>query len=553
MCRDKINNTIIANLSSVSELTDIGATISGYYSTNSSANATCTVNSDCLNNGTCDDRKCKCKSGFWGMNCNFSQTDSDEAKQKNSEILDKLGDKSYNSTNDTEKVALVLVQMTSVTQINNDNTVTKTMSVLEKISGNVDAKSSGLIIGAISNIFDIMSSSSGSNSSSNSSTTTSTKMDKALALVDKVIDSQLANSNITIVITTTNIEIHAAKVDRNDRDKMRTTLNSVLNSNNADPSSSKVTLNDDFLTTLKSVGGGSVALKKFTTNPYAAKDTTITISSSVVSFEVKDDSQTVLNITQLSTAIQIQIPRSSGKVEKGKKSACKYFDKKENKWKNDGLKLHSETAESITCNCSHLTDFGGTMEAISVVTPTGTINSDIWYTVINNFGIWACVIYFVSFCLIVVMLIGFTFNKYEPIPATSAGIRGHPDDTVDPHHHTDIITHTPNVMMTHDAAPESPEFKKDPNSLKHYKTLLMYRISPLYSIWRSNDQIECRRRISGFVNYIMLISMFLACLYSSADPDYDVRKIILEFIFNDFNRFQITLILFWGGLFSLCF
>lgn len=542
-------------MSSVSDLTDFGATISGYYSSNSSSNATCTADSHCMNNGTCNSQKCNCKGGFWGTNCNFSQADSDQAAEKNSQILDKLDNVSYNSTNDTEKVALVLVQMTSVTQINNDNTVTKTINVLEKISDNVDAKSSGLIIGAISNIMDIISSSSSSssNNSSNSSTSTSTKMDKALALVDKVIDSQLANSNVTIVITTTNIEIHAAKLDRSDDKKMQKTLNSVLNSNNADPSSSKVTLNDDFLAKLKAVSGGAVALKKFTSNPYSEKDTTITISTSVVAFEVKDDSQTVLNITNLTTAIQIQIPRSSGDVKKGKQSACKYFHKKENKWKNDGLKFHSETAESIICNCSHLTDFGGSMEDISVVTPTGTISSDIWYTLINNFGIWASVIYFATFCLIYVMLLGITFNKYEPIPATSAGIRGRHDETVDPHHHADIIT--PNVMMTHDAA-ESPEFKKDQamdSKLKHYKTLLIFRISPLYSIWRSKDQIECRRRISGFVNYIMLISMFLACLYSSADPDYDVPKLILEYIFNYFNRFQITLILFWGGLYSACF
>lgn len=409
--------------------------------------------------------------------------------------------------------------MTSVKQINNDDTVNKTFSLLDKMSNTSDANSSGLIVQTVSNLLSIVSSSNSSSSSSNSN------MNKAMSIVEAVIDSQLASNNSQpnkpIVITTANIEIKAAKLNTTDKTGLTNTVNSVLNSNDNSTTATKVKLNDDFINKLGNVSGGaSIAMKKWNINPYANSDSSNSnITSSVVSFEVKDKNQGTVSMNNLSTPIQIQIPKKTNNNDDKKATVCKYFNKKNNTWSTDGLSLSSENNDSMVCNCSHLTDFAGSLDlkVAATDTITNTDDTEVWYTTDANFGVYSCVIYFGGFMIISLLLSCFKFSKYDSkiMDKNSASpIRAdHGDMTQDPMNKDDN-----SLFAKRQQKAESHENREreDEENIKQN----IYKISPIYAIFNSKNNMECRRRVSGFVIYLMLVSMFLACLYSS--PDLDV-------------------------------
>ena len=411
--------------------------------------------------------------------------------------------------------------MTSVKQINNDDTVNKTFSLLDKMSSTSDANSSGLIVQTVSNLLSIVSSSNGSSSSSNSN------MNKAMTIIEAVIDSQLASNNSQtnkpIVITTANIEIKAAKLNTTDKTGLTNTVNSVLNSNDNSTTSTKVKLNDDFMNKLGNVSGASIAMKKWNINPYANSDSSNSnITSSVVSFEVKDKNQGIVSMNNLSTPIQIQIPKKVNNNDDKKATVCKYFNKNNNTWTTDGLSLSSENNDSMVCNCSHLTDFAGSLDLKVANTITNTDNTDVWYTTDANFGVYSCVIYFGSFMMISLLLSCFKFSKYDSkiMDRSSASpIRAeHVDMTQDPMNKDD------NSLFAKRQQAETHDKKESENEQNVKQNI--NNISPIYAIFNSKNNLECRRRVSGFVIYLMLVSMFLACLYSS--PDLDVFLFLLN-------------------------
>ena len=507
---NQINSTNITNLTNVNDLANIGASISSFYSTDSSSNSSCSNDNDCLNNGSClNQSTCICQQGYWGSNCNFTQANSQQATQQNSQILDQLTNISLNSSNNTQKIAQVLVQMTSVTEINNDETVNKTFDLLTKLANSTDMNSSSLIISTVSNIIDIV-------SSSDNSSTSNNQMNKAIQVVNQVIDSQLSSNNTQpntpILITTANIEIKAAKLNTTDEGGLNNTLNTILNSNDSSNTSTKVIVNDEFLNILGNVSGPAISVTKWNSNPHGNADTTSNITSSVVSFQVQDQNQNTVSIQNLSNPIQIQISKNSNNEDPSKKMVCKYFDQNTNIWETDGLILVSENNDSIVCNCTHLTDFSGSLDLIIPSTTLPNDDTD-WYTTENNFGIYASVIYFCFFFMISLMLFCCKFSKYSSKidKKLSNNIKG-PDMTADP------INKEPNSSELF-AKREKLSINQDhPGEIN--KSLQIYNISPIYAVFHSRNNIECRRRISGFIIYLMLVSMFLACLYSS--PDLDV-------------------------------
>ena len=348
-----------------------------------------------------------------------------------------------------------------------------------------------------------------------------------MTIIEAVIDSQLASNNSQtnkpIVITTANIEIKAAKLNTTDKTGLTNTVNSVLNSNDNSTTSTKVKLNDDFMNKLGNVSGASIAMKKWNINPYANSDSSNSnITSSVVSFEVKDKNQGIVSMNNLSTPIQIQIPKKVNNNDDKKATVCKYFNKNNNTWTTDGLSLSSENNDSMVCNCSHLTDFAGSLDLKVANTITNTDNTDVWYTTDANFGVYSCVIYFGSFMMISLLLSCFKFSKYDSkiMDRSSASpIRAeHVDMTQDPMNKDD------NSLFAKRQQAETHDKKESENEQNVKQNI--NNISPIYAIFNSKNNLECRRRVSGFVIYLMLVSMFLACLYSS--PDLDVFLFLLN-------------------------
>lgn len=338
-------------MTNISDLVFIGAAISSYYSSNSTFS--CAADSDCLNNGTCyPNNTCICTSDFWGSNCNFNRNNSNQAVVQNIQILDQLDSFTSNTSNDTEKVAVILVQITSVSETNNNVTINKTLFLISKISKRTT--SSSLLVSTLSNIIDIVSDKNTSNSTQ--------QMELVVSLVTELVNFQLTNAKINSVIEikSNNLDIKAAKLNSSDKVDMNQTLKTVLGSSDTNSNSTKFIVNDVFLNKLAEIDSPSISVTKWTSNPYSSYSSDDSnVTSSVVSFEVKGSNQEVVNISNLTSPITIQIEKKKISSEKNVISICKYWDKSVKKWKTDGVVVIKETSTIITCSTTHLTDFGG--------------------------------------------------------------------------------------------------------------------------------------------------------------------------------------------------
>ena len=324
-------------------------------------------------------------------------------------------------------------------------------------------------------------------------------------------DSSTAVLPPPIIITSSNIEIKAAKLNASDPAGFNDTLKTILNSNDSNPNSTKVKINDEFFQKLTNITKPSISLTSWNSNPHSEKDSSISINSNVISFEIKAD-QTTVELKNLTNPIQIQKNKKTKTDDITKKNVCKYWDKNSKTWSIDGATLHNETNTYIICDVTHLTDFGASQD---LIVPTITIahkDDEVWYTTEENFGIYTCVIYFVVFLIISVLAGYMKFSKYEA-KITSKERKNHEaDQTLDPINNS-----------------KGPDFfakreEKKSNSVQEEnqdnKSKRINNLSPLYAIYYSRNSGDCRRKIGGFVLYLMLVSMFLACLFSS--PDLDV-------------------------------
>ena len=375
----QLNNSNVT----VGDLSEIGSTLSSQFKRNETKY--CTVDADC-NNGTCNTNKsiCKCASGFWGSNCNFSSSDAKTASDQNNKILKKFGDSlNASDSNQSKSVCSALVDMTSVKEINDDQTVNQSLSLLNNIAKNssdLTPDVSSLMVNAISNLLDIIASSNSSNSSNNSNASNNSAhfRKEAKKAVDNLISAQISNLNNSgspVIIQSANLEVKITKFDSSqnlteiksiimnlfsdqDMDSVNTSNGSNLTAGQAVSTTftGNVVVNDNFLTAIKGTNSPAVSFTKWTSNPYQDQDNT-TISSSVISFSVTSNGSKV-NISNLTNPIQIQIPKTKN-ADANYTFSCKYWNETTSQWSTDGVTLVSESAQIITCNVTHLTDFAG--------------------------------------------------------------------------------------------------------------------------------------------------------------------------------------------------
>lgn len=159
-------------------------------------------------------------------------------------------------------------------------------------------------------------------------------------------------------------------------------------------------------------------------------------------------------------------------------------------------------------------------------TVTGNINDDGHiYTLINNYGIWASIIIYALFWLLIfcAFFINYQTNNetYTPIAANSNRVNVEL---------AQAKLQDPNALVT--ASPEVKTKLKDKDLLKgetHDIKALVYvktlKISPFYSIYHSRTYSESIKKINLLVVNFMTILMFLSILYNS--DRFDVKLIFL--------------------------
>ena len=366
-----LNNSNI----SISDLSNIGSALSSLFKRN--ATHACNADPDCLNNGTCSlTFVCKCLSGYWGSNCNFTKADAQNASSKNIQILTKFS-QDLNSSDDSQSksICAALVDMTSVKEINDDQTVNQSLSLLNSLAKNSKGLSSdvsSMMVNAISNVIGIISS-----NSSNSSNGANAFIKNAKKTVENLIASQISTltSGVPLIIKTTNLQVKINKLDSSkNNSELQVELSSMfsdqdmdsLNSTNSSnlvagqtvttTFSGNIVFNDNFLNVIKNQTSPAVSFTKWTSNPYQDQGNT-TISSSVISFSVVVNGSKV-NISNLANPIQIQIPKTKN-ANANYTFSCQYWNETTSQWSTDGVTLASESAQAITCNVTHLTDFAG--------------------------------------------------------------------------------------------------------------------------------------------------------------------------------------------------
>ena len=496
-----INSTNISSLNNVDELSNIGATISSYYSsTSTSVDVVCSQDSNCLNGGKCnkDKNSCTCSNGHWGTNCNFTKDTATKAAAMNDQILDKFNSMDINSSNQTQnlKIASTLEQMTSVPEINSESTVNKTFDLISKLAGNnTSVAVASSAVNTVSNLLEIV-----TTNSSDDSKKREAQIDKVKDSVELIINSQLS-SNKTVSFTSGNIVIKAIKLDTSNKTQMAEILKTVFSSNSGSgnsstSNSSSILVSDSFIELLSQMNSASAQKTEWTSNIYSTKDRDTIISSGVISFDVKGANNSKVEIKNLSSPIQIQIAQKN-KIEDNQEIKCKFFNITTNKWEENGMELSGNNGSHV-CKTNHLTDF-----ATSVILK-GISNSED-YTLENNYGIYASIIYFMLCFLICIGLLFFSFpnNNKKEIKSESPEVMN--------------IMNAENEDMNKEGEKNKKHWQND--NIKSFKML-----SPIYSLICSNSYEECSKKLANLIIYITTISMFLACLYSS--PDYDVLFLI---------------------------
>jgi len=158
-------------------------------------------------------------------------------------------------------------------------------------------------------------------------------------------------------------------------------------------------------------------------------------------------------------------------------------------------------------------------------TITGEISSDgHLYTLIGNYGIWLSIIMYGVFWLLIFLsiLIPFETNSemYSPLEI-------HQTNRVNMEMVVVKQMDSPEKLSAHTAVPQKPmvlnEHHHDSQLLLHFK---VFKISPIYSIWKSRAYGESTKKISLFIINLMTIFMFLSILYNS-----DRFNVIFRFFF----------------------
>ena len=164
------------------------------------------------------------------------------------------------------------------------------------------------------------------------------------------------------------------------------------------------------------------------------------------------------------------------------------------------------------------------VQCITRELPTTTVTGEITqdghiYTLINNYGVWASIIIYGLFWLMIFVgfLIPFEKNMefYSPlaVPSNKINMEMAAAKLESPMTHVD--------MNAKDAVMEHHHDLHDVSSLIYMKVL---KISPLYSILHSRSYGDCTKKIALFILNVMTIIMFMAILYNSAR--FDVLFII---------------------------
>ena len=501
----------------MSDLSNIGASISSYYSSDTSSfDVICNNSTDCRNSGTCSANKtCVCINGCWGTHCNFTKENASKASEQNSLILDKFNSMDLNSKNENQtlQIANTIQQITSVKEINSDKTVNQTFDLIEKISNSstTSAKVAASVVNTVSNILDIV-------SSGDSSNKKDSQIDKVKNSVDLIINSQLNSNQTEVPITfqSNNIAITAVKLDTSNKTAMAVTLKKVfedytLAEKNSTVTSSKIIVSADFIDQLSSVKGASVSKTEWSSNIYSSKDPQTSITSKIVSVNVKDEAKSKVEIKNLSSPVEIQITEKNTTQEG---STCKFFNETTNKWEDKGVQTKKDNLSNSTykCQSTHLTDFGTSKV---VIVAQNNYSGEIWYTINSNYGLWASVIYFFVLLLVYLVVHSMKFNKaYKSIQLQEPNTGALQTDKEVEQHSPDCLTKNHQKIET--------IINDEQNDF--------WILMPIYSIIKSNSRDDCSKKIANFGIYVTTISMFLSCLFSS--PDYDVNFLLSIKIYN---------------------
>jgi hypothetical protein len=109
-------------------------------------------------------------------------------------------------------------------------------------------------------------------------------------------------------------------------------------------------------------------------NPYIDNSASQNIASPVLTIKFATDDESVLDVKDLRDAIKMILPVPQGvnvsaiRVNEtlgGFVPMCRYWDTKNNTWSSAGCKMTNYTKSSISCECTHTTDYSSFLEYIT--------------------------------------------------------------------------------------------------------------------------------------------------------------------------------------------
>lgn len=387
----------------------------------------------CSGRGSCANTVCFCDLGWATSDCSITSQELEKRQELRLQLLTSL----IQSSNETfskqpltvevvTQQAEIVAQITSKAEELNSKTSQLAVSYIESLitaSLTSDAAKgqeavlydevvANSLTKSLSNIAVVAFVSNGTNSTSNDSKNLATAVYNAVNVLCSAVLLNKAPGEEATQITQPTIAMALKKEYATKLGSLKFTVNQF----NLAKTSATVVFPPNGISTAKRAAQDSLNLQavNYVGNPYAWAGTS-NISSTVLSFSLKSDTNTEIRVSNLTNPMLLTIPgefNSSNLVvgcllTKSSVPSCKYWNAEINNWSTYGCKPVNITNSYIICACNHLTDFGGFVQ--DIIPEMNLLTVDDLIAQLNPDNLMTLIVMLILLAIYIVLMIVFYF------------------------------------------------------------------------------------------------------------------------------------------------
>lgn len=498
------NNSSI-NSSSLDTDTQIANIISTADNIFSSNKALCNQDIDCFHNGTCKKGQCICPNHFWGVACQFSQNDIDNVKNQTNATLTQLSALNLSNVSNDSLGSVIdyLAQSSSFSQNNDQDTITKDLSILAELLNMSNSTLQDKIFIVANNVIGML---------NNFGTVTfkNESLNKALAIVDQIIENKLGNLSPNNMFSLNGSAFEAMGFNFNVggfKNIVDTFNNFNVNLNGT------IQFTKELMILLGQKMNFFAVFKQFNLNPYAYRDNYTNLSSKVIQINFKNPDMSKINIDDLTNSVELLFDMPINNQSNNTIHSCVFFNETSNNWTTSGLQIQIyNNINKIACQTRHFSSF-----SLAEYWIIGNIakNEENPGGFKINYGIYACFFYLSAVLLVFLAVSGLDFEvKNMHVNFLSfKNVNG--GDT----ENQEMCTTTPKSRYQDSSRKKLSKSQEIIERRTDYRKI--YRISPIYSVASAKNKDECYIKLGNLLIYLNLLTVSVSTVYS-VWPDGEV-------------------------------